>query len=175
MLLTCDNTYSESQKKWYAVYTKSRTEKVVYARLIDNNIHAYLPLQKTLRQWTDRKKWVETPLLSSYVFVHILKEEYDYVLRTDGVVKYISFEGRAVAIPSQQIDNLKLIIDSNAEVECTHVTFKEGQRVIVNVGPLQGLSGELVKTGRNKRFLVRIDHLDQNLLVNVPSSYLSKE
>ena len=59
---------------WFAVYTKSRNEKKVYERLIDEGYEAYLPLQKRLKQWSDRKKWVEEPLLRSYVFVKINRE-----------------------------------------------------------------------------------------------------
>ena len=52
------------QKAWYAVYTNSRAEKRVSDRLAEMGIETFLPLQKTLRQWSDRKKLVEKPLIS---------------------------------------------------------------------------------------------------------------
>ncbi|MBN2818770.1 MAG: UpxY family transcription antiterminator [Bacteroidales bacterium] len=159
-------------KSWYAVYTRPRFEKRVYTELVNDDIEAYLPLQKTLRQWSDRKKMVEIPLLPSYVFVHISLLEYLKVLQTDGIVKYISFEGQAVSIPEKQINTLKLLLDANSEIECTQQNFKKGQKVDVVLGSLKGLEGELVSHGKKKRFLVRINQINQNLLVNIPANYL---
>ena len=159
-------------KHWYAVYTKSRAEKNVYADLAKEGIECFLPTYKTLRQWSDRKKVVELPLFTSYVFVYITKKEYYKVLSVKGVVKYVSFEGNAVAIPNAQMDKLHLVVNSNLEIEITDTCFKEGQQVEVIMGSLRGLRGELVKFNRKSRVLVRIDHLDQNLLVNIPKNYL---
>lgn len=175
MLFSSEEEELEIQKKWYAIYTKSRAERTVCTRLSELAIDAYVPIIKTLRQWSDRKKWVEKPLISSYVFVHISQKEYLKVLNTEGVVKYVSFEGKAVPIPEYQIKNLQLIENSDAEVENSKIQFKEGERIEVTLGSMKGLKGELVKTGRKSRVLVRIDHINQNLLVNIPASYLTKE
>jgi transcription antitermination factor NusG len=159
---------------WYAIYTRPRAEKQVAGRLVEKGVEVYLPLQKKLRQWSDRKKWVETPLFSSYVFVRINRKLYDEVLKTDGVVKYISFEGKAATIPQDQIDNLRIIVDSNAAVETVWETRKRGDRVRVNGGPLKGLTGELISDGARKKVLVRVDRLDQNLVVEVPLGLVEK-
>ena len=81
---------------WYAIRVKSRSEKKVFSDLNDNEITAYLPMQRKLRQWSDRKKWVEVPLISGYVFVNISRKEYENVLRTPNVVCYIYFEGKEI-------------------------------------------------------------------------------
>jgi transcriptional antiterminator RfaH len=159
---------------WYALYTRPRAEKQVNERLQEKGIHSYLPLQKKLRQWSDRKKWVETPLFSSYIFVKIDRSSYDEVLKTDGVVKYISFEGKAATIPPEQIDNLRIIVDSNADVETEWETRRRGDRVRVNGGALKGLTGELISDGTRRKVLVRVDRLDQNLVVEVPLGLVEK-
>ena len=161
-------TPSPLEVHWYAIYTRPRAEKQVADRLDEQGIHVYLPLQKKLRQWSDRKKWVETPLFSSYLFVKIDRRDYDRVLHTNGVVKYITFEGRAVPIPQNQIDNLRIVVDSNADVETTWETRRKGEKVRVNGGPLKGLEGVLISDGGRKKVLVQIDRLDQNLVVEVP-------
>ena len=160
--------------KWYAIYTRPRFEKQVSQRLQEQGIEAYLPMIKTLRQWSDRKKMVEIPLFSSYVFVNIDRRYYDQVLQTFGVVKYISFEGKAATIPAEQISNLKIIVDSNEKVEITWVKHNKGDKVIVNAGSLKGLKGELITEGDRKKVLVRIDSIDQNLTVEVHSSLIEK-
>jgi transcriptional antiterminator RfaH len=165
-------TDKTKNKNWYAIYTRPRAEKAIYKALVESGIETFLPLQKTLRQWSDRKKIVEVPLFSSYVFVFVGKKEYHLPLKVHGVVKYVGFEGKAVRIPQQQIDNLHLIVNSNADVEKSDLHFIEGQKVEVIMGSLKGLKGELVKYNQRNRVLVRIDHLDQNLLVNIPKNYL---
>lgn len=164
-----------NRKNWYAVYTRSRNEKKAYAFLIEKGIEVFLPLYKTLRQWSDRKKTVELPLFSSYVFVHVEPREFDVVLNTYGVVKFISFEGKAAPIPQKQIDNLLLLMNGGAEIEKTQRIFKPGQHVTVNVGPMQGLTGELIKTGNRNRVLIRFKHINQNILVNIPVDFLCCE
>jgi len=160
--------------KWYAVYTNPRAEKLVYTRLCDIGVEAYLPLQKTFRQWSDRKKLIEKPLLSSYVFVKVIPVDFPKVYRTIGIVKFVSFEGKPVPIPQKQIDNLRLLIDSNADIEVTAEKLEKGDNVEVITGSLRGLTGELVKIGNKKKMVVRIDRLDQNIIVTIPVTFLRK-
>ncbi len=162
----------EISTNWYAVYTRPRFEKQVEKRLNEQGIEAYLPVVKTMRQWSDRRKMVDVPLFSSYVFVHIDRRFYDQVLKTHGVVKYVTFEGRAATIPAKQIDNLRIIVDSNAQVETTWATRKKGEQVKIIAGSLKGLSGELISDGTRKRVLVRIKGIDQNLTVEVHPSLI---
>lgn len=162
------------EEKWYAIYTKPRAEKQVHQRLTEADIETFLPLQKTIRIWSDRKKLVEKPLLSSYVFVRTNFKFFPVVYKTNGVVKFISFEGQPVAIPQKQIDNLRLIINSDAEVEVTSDKFEQGDSVEVVNGSLIGLTGELIKIGSHNRVVVRIDKLDQNLILKIPKAFLRK-
>jgi len=160
--------------EWYAVYTNPRAEKLVYSRLVETGIETYLPLQKTYRQWSDRKKLVEKPLLSSYLFVKVVPVDFPKVYRTPGVVKFVSFEGSPVPIPQYQIDTLRLLIDSNAEIEVTSDIFEMGDHVKVTTGSLAGLTGELVKRGGRKKVVIRIDSLEQNIILSIPLTFLQK-
>jgi transcription antitermination factor NusG len=124
--------------------------------------------------WSDRKKLVEKPLLSSYIFVKTNKKNYPRVYKITGVVKFVSFEGQPVSIPQNQIDNLRLLINSDAEIEVTSERFAQGDNVKVINGSLIGLTGELIKIGTKNRVVVRIDRLDQNLILKIPKSFLRK-
>ena len=168
------NITKKSEDRWYAVYTHPRAEKKVYQKLVEANIETFLPLQKTYRQWSDRKKLVEKPLLSSYVFVKTKAKYFPIVYKTYGVVKFVTFEGHPVAIPQNQIDNLKLLVNSDAEIEVTSEKFEKGDNVEVISGSLVGLTGELIKTGGRKRVIVRIDKLEQNIVVTIPITFLRK-
>jgi len=162
------------EEKWYAIYTRPRAEKLVYQRLVEEEIETFLPLQKTYRMWSDRKKLVEKPLLSSYIFVRTIKKNFPKVYQTNGVVKFVSFEGQPVSIPQNQIDNLRLLINSDAEIEVSSEKFAAGDNVEVVSGSLIGLTGELIKIGSKNRVIVRIDRLDQNLILKIPKSFLRK-
>jgi transcriptional antiterminator RfaH len=162
------------EEKWYAIYTRPRAEKLVYQRLVEEEIETFLPLQKTYRMWSDRKKLVEKPLLSSYIFVRTIKKNFPKVYQTNGVVKFVSFEGQPVSIPQNQIDNLRLLINSDAEIEVSSEKFAAGDNVEVVSGSLIGLTGELIKIGSKNRVIVRIDRLDQNLILKIPKAFLRK-
>ena len=165
---------ANSEEKWYALYTRPRAEKLVYQRLVETGIETFLPLQKTYRMWSDRKKLVEKPLLSSYIFVKTNSKNFPVVYKTNGVVKFVSFEGQPVSIPQNQIDNLRLLINSDAEIEVTSEKFTTGDNVEVINGSLIGLTGELIKIGSKNRVVVRIDRLDQNLILKIPMAFLRK-
>jgi transcription antitermination factor NusG len=165
---------NNSEIKWYALYTRPRAEKLVFNRLIEEGIETFLPLQKTYRMWSDRKKLVEKPLLTSYIFVKTNKKCFPVVYKTTGVVKFVSFEGQPVSIPQNQIDNLRLLINSDAEIEVTSEKLAQGDNVVVINGSLIGLTGELIRIGSKNRVVVRIDRLDQNLILKIPKAFLKK-
>jgi transcriptional antiterminator RfaH len=164
----------KSENKWYAIYTRPRAEKQVYERLVDAGIETFLPLQKTIRQWSDRKKVIEKPLLSSYVFVKTRRIQFPNVYKTPGVVKFVTFEGKPASIPQKQIDNLRLLVNSDAEIEVSSENFAKGDNVEVMSGSLVGLTGELIIIGSKKRVVVRIDRLDQNIILKIPVTFLRK-
>lgn len=172
LILIMSNT--NNQKYWYVVYTKSRAEKKVETELLTQGIECFLPLQKKLRQWKDRKKWVEMPLLSGYCFVNITRHDYDKVLQTNNVVCYVTFEGKAAIIPNQQIDDLKQLLKQfDFDVEVSHDNFKPGKKVEIIEGPLIGMRGELVKNRGKHKFILRIEKIDTYITAEVPAEYLS--
>jgi len=168
------NIAKQDTKNWYAVYTRSRAEKKVAAELDLSKIENYLPLHKKLRQWKDRKKWVEMPLLPGYCFVHISRKEYDRVLQTNNVVCYITFEGKAAVVRDEQIAALKSMLQQeDFEIEITPENFRNGKKVEIIEGPLMGLKGELVDIRGKHKFLLRMEQLDKSFLVEVPANQLS--
>ncbi len=159
-----------SEYKWYAIYTKPRNEKKVAAELLEKGIENYCPLIKTMRQWSDRKKWVEVPLFNSYLFVYVSDREYLEVLTIKGVVKYITFERKAVSIPDYQIDAIKKTLHNQVEFEITTENFKVGQIVEITGGVLSGVSGEIITISGKKKFLLRIENIGYSLLISINKS-----
>ncbi|MFO8086274.1 MAG: UpxY family transcription antiterminator [Bacteroidales bacterium] len=163
------------QKKWYVVYTKSRQEKMAVRFLQEEGIECYLPLQKKLRQWKDRRKWVEIPLMNSYVFVRISNDkEYLDVLKTENVVAFITFEGKAAVVPDHQIKAIKLLLAAEAELEVTTQKLEAGDQIEVKAGPLKGLIGEVITHKNKRKVKVQIEHLGQAIIVDIGVKYLNK-
>lgn len=154
---------------WYAIYTKPRAEKRVHAELISNGIDSYLPLQRALKQWSDRKKWVEEPLFRSYLFVNISHSQYFHVLNTAGVVRYVTFEGKAVPIPPRQIEAIKYFLSGQEFLheESNISQLVPGSKVEIIRGPLKGLSGILVDFHGQKKVRVEIEALGQFLNLSI--------
>ncbi|NEW83209.1 MAG: UpxY family transcription antiterminator [Mariniphaga sp.] len=158
---------------WYAIRVKSRSEKKVQSDLIEQSIETYLPLQKKLRQWSDRKKWVEMPLISGYVFVYISRKEYEVVLKTYNVVSYVFFEGKAAIIREADINLLKRMLGQvEVELEITVEHFKPGQMVEIIAGPLCGVIGELIDFKGKNKVALRIPPLGYTVLVEAPGKNL---
>jgi len=166
------NKKNTAEKIWYALYVKSRTEKKVAVELEGTGIDFYLPLEKRLKKWSDRKKWVEEPLFRSYIFVHITPKEYYKVLQTRGVVKYISFEGKAVPVPPQQIDAIKIYLSEIDPILNEDQDWEEGKEVEVMSGKLTGLRGVLIKTKGKNRVKVEIEVVGSAIILNIPRKHL---
>ncbi len=158
---------------WYAVRVKSRSEKKVYADFTEQNIEAYLPLQRKLRQWSDRKKWVVMPLISGYVFVNITRKEYEIVLKTYNVVCYVHFQGKAAIIKDDDIALLKRMLGQiELQLEITVEKLKPGEMVEIIAGPLCGVIGELIHFQGKNKVALRMIPLGYTILVEASENNL---
>jgi transcriptional antiterminator RfaH len=159
---------------WYAAYTRSRTEKKVARDLEEQHIEYYLPLYKTIRQWSDRKKKVEVPLINSYIFVRIVEKEYLKVLQTIGVVNIVCFSGKPVPIPDWQIENLKLMLGAEVPFTTEFRELEEGEEVVVRSGQLMGLKGTIMQVQGRHKLLIRISALSYNLILDIDPRFVEK-
>ncbi len=161
--------------KWYAVYVKSRAEKKALTELTFKGVDAYLPLRVVKRKWSDRVKLVEEPLLRGYLFVFVSEREYPTVLQTPGVVGYVTFEGKAAAIPEEEIENLKIFLERNkAFVDVSYENIAKGQQVKVVGGPLEGVEGEVFELRGKKRISLRFETLGCSVFADVSLELLEK-
>lgn len=168
------STLIEREPRWYAIYTKSRNEKKVSEKLTEQNIQHFLPLHKILKQWSDRKKWVEEPLFKSYLFVFIGIEDYYEVLKTEGVVTFVKFGGKIEHVDDRQIAMVRQLLGSGEELEISYENFELGDIVQVKQGPMMGMVGNLVDIHGNHKLVISIDIISQNLLVKVPKAHTKK-
>ncbi len=160
----------KDNKKWFAVYVKSRSEKKVFKLLEDIGIESFLPLITRVKQWSDRKKKVDEPLFRSYLFVNITLNDYYTVLNTNGVVKFITFEGKPVPVPENQIIAIKEYLNDADLQTINYGDFKEGELVRVKSGQLKGTIGKFVKINGKHRIIIDIEAVGQSLPINIARS-----
>jgi transcription elongation factor/antiterminator RfaH len=167
-LKTLDNYMS-----WYAIYTRPRHEKKVDVQLKDKDIETFLPLITRKRQWKDRKKNVEMPLFSSYLFVNF---EYKYrfdILETDGVVKIVNFNGVPAVVPDWQIESLRQMLTFPKAIQLESY-IQPGEIVEVTEGPMRGMKGTVVNRKNSNRLVLTIEGIMQSVSVEVDEYILKK-
>lgn len=150
---------------WYVLYTFPNYEKKVYLSFLKNRIISFLPLQKIVRQWSDRKKTIEIPLFPNYIFVKTNEKDRFGILSHNGVKKYVCFGGKPVKISEDDISGIKkmmLFPDVNVEQSLSVGGFVE----IID-GPLKDMKGVLFEKGATKRLAVKIESINQILSVEV--------
>src|ERR1700761_3183133 len=130
-------------RAWYPVCTLQKAEKKAHQALSNKGIETYLPLHRQLKQWSDRKKWIDEPFLKSYLFVCINEHQQTEVLMTKGISRFIYFSNKITSMPQRQIDELKLIMASPYELEVTAEELQPGEKIIIKAGPLKGMTGEM--------------------------------
>ena len=142
--------------KWYVLRVKSQHEKKVLQHCIFEGIKAYLPLLKSLRVWSDRKKWIDMPMFPGYIFIYSSSREFFRALGHSSVFDCIRFNGLPAIIPSEQIDAVRIIeqqeIKSVSEGEC--LSCDAYVRIIC--GPLKGIEGRISRVENRSYFTIDI-------------------
>lgn len=161
---------NSDKKFWRVLYVHSRHEKKVFSSLNEMGIEVYVPLVRTLKQWSDRKKWVDEPLIKGYVFVHVSEKERGMVFVVEGIVNYLRFQGKDAIVRDEEIHALKKLIEFgyNIEVTDTDSNFKKGDFVLINYGPLKGVKGNVTKSPKNAKIEIELSAIKKTIRVEIP-------
>ena len=142
---------------WYALYTKPRNEKKVAQMLQSIGVETYCPVVTSMKQWSDRKKKVTTPVLPSYVFVQVEEKNREVVFQVPGVVRYVYWLGKAAVIRDAEINTLKEYL-SEEYTTVFQTAIQPGDRIQLTSGPFKGQEG-LVKKISNTKTQVILESL----------------
>src|SRR3954470_7542837 len=98
---------SGEELRWYALHTRARHERVAEHRLREQGMETFLPTVRETHRWSDRKKVVEVPLFSCYVFVRcaLNADERTKVYRVESALGFVGTRGAGVPIPDEQIES----------------------------------------------------------------------
>ncbi|THU40210.1 UpxY family transcription antiterminator [Niastella caeni] len=161
----------EPIKKWYAVYTHAKWEKKVANLLARKEIENYCPLNRVLKQWSDRKKIVYEPLFTSYVFVRVSQKENISVLQTDGVLNYVNWKGKPALIRDSEIELIKNFLFDHSNVRLEKIAVEVNDTVRIKYGLFVEQEGRVTEV-MDKTIRVLLPSLGYAMLAEIPKSHI---
>jgi transcription antitermination factor NusG len=167
-LTQAEQNLSPRQPAWFAVQTRPRHEKRVSAELLEKGISAFLPVVSATRQWSDRRRVVELPLFSQYVFVRIAQNLTTRVsvLRTNGVTDFVGPRGIGAPIPDQEIERVQRVVAHGVSVS-PHPFLNVGNHVRIRGGALDGLQGILTAVNGDQTLVLSVKLIQRSLAIRI--------
>jgi transcription termination/antitermination protein NusG len=155
-------------ENWYALHTRPKHEKIVVQRLAERGVETFLPIVNEIHRWSDRKKTVQLPLFSCYVFARFVPNRMERlrVLRVGGVLSLVGSTGEGTPIPDGQIDAVRALLSGSLQWS-SHPFLKIGQRVRIRSGALDGMEGILVSRNGSDTLVISVDAIQRSLAVRV--------
>lgn len=147
-----------SHSSWFALYTRSRCERVVLQQLRSRSLAALLP------EYAGRDGG-RRPLFPGYVFVQVTPAQKRLAVQIPFVVHMVHFAGEAAAIPEEQLHPYLLAEAMGVRLQ-PWPFLKSGDRVRVRSGPLQGVVG-LFDRRRGGRLVLNVDLLAGSAAIEI--------
>jgi transcription antitermination factor NusG len=156
------------ETRWYALHTRARHEKAVEKRLREQGMETFLPTAQEVHRWSDRKKRVEVPLFNCYVFLRCAwnAENRTRVYQVDSVHGFVGVRGVGQPIPDDQIEGIRAVL-SQAQPWRSHPFLKEGQRVRVRGGALDGVEGVFLSENGDHSLVISVDAIQRSMAVRI--------
>ena len=161
----------DSSHEWYAIRVKSRCEKMVSDQLVQKGYEQFLPMYLSRRLWTDRVKVLQLPLFSGYTFCRFDIEKRLAILRTPGVVGIVGKGRVPVPVDPRQVEAVRLAVASGQQVK-PWTGLHEGQKVRVELGPLRGVVGTLLRYKSASQLILQVDLMQRAMSVEVDETWV---
>jgi transcription termination/antitermination protein NusG len=149
---------------WYALKVRTGSERMVATVLRSRGFAPYCPTQKVRRRYSDRMKMIDAPMFPGYVFCQFDVHKKLPVISTPGVDYIVGFSNGPIAIPEQELVNVRRLIDSGASPIRSLVC---GERVRVTSGILEGVEGSLIRDQKGDQLVVSIPLLNQSACLHI--------
>ncbi len=155
-----------TDRNWYAVYTRYSHEKTVRDGFSSRDIECYLPTYSVKRRRVNRcTAELSVPVFPTYIFARIAWSEHARLLEVPSVISIVGFGIQRPTIPETEIKALR----SALELEHTkpHPYLSSGERVRIHSGPLQGMTGIVLRMGKDLRVVISVQLNMQSVIVDV--------
>jgi transcription antitermination factor NusG len=152
--------------KWYVVYTKPKGEKKVAEQLTRFGINCYCPLTQKEQQWSDRKKMVELPLFSHYVFVQLAEKDRNSVFAAPGVIRYLFWLGKHAIVKDAEIDTIKEWLSTEDAEDISLTPYQIGDSLQLDSGPFSSQNA-VVKEITKTHYILILESLGCTLTMKI--------
>ena len=159
----------DSQLPWFALQVNSRKENWIFAHLVGQGYECFLPKYKSVRQWSDRRKEIESPLFPGYLFCRFNPLERLPILKTPGVMEIVGCNRKPIPINEQEIQAIQRMMESSL-VRQPWPYLEIGERVRIQSGALRGLVGILVALKGNNRLVLSVTLLKRSVAVEIDAA-----
>ena len=178
---------AKNTQHWYALRTTYGREKKAYDYLVSNNVKAFYPTIKTVKNVEGQRTAVEESRLPNIFFAYGKEDEIKSFVYDNVNLPYLRFyyrhihEGARISkepliVPDYQIEGLKIICASQAEdiiLELSEIKqFKVGQKVRIIDGIFKGVVGKVARYRGQQRVAIVIDGLLTIASAYVPSAFI---
>ncbi len=155
----------KEDKKWLVLKTKANAEKKVAERLAMKGIEVYLPLYTTMKQWSDRKKKIQKPLISSTVFIRVEEKERELLWNVVGVSGMLYYLGKPSVVRDEEIVILQQMLQEGVyeSVELSP-SLIEGQEVEITGGDFKGLRGIVLEEVNAQKVVIALQGLGAQIV-----------
>jgi transcription antitermination factor NusG len=155
--------------RWYVVQTRSRQEKAVAEVVTASGGECFLPTLRRIRYYGHRKRTVELPVFSCYVF---LKGFPFHAYQAIAAKR----AARLIQVPDQQqfeqeIAQIRLALGAGADLG-PYRYFTRGRRARVTSGPFMGLEGIVEDRLKQDRLILQVQAIGRALSLEIDVSLL---
>jgi len=161
-----------AQHPWYGIYTRSNQEKMTATVLESKGYKQYLPVYRCRRRWSDRVVEDEKPLFPGYIFCRFDAKKRLPIITTPGVVSVLGFGNEPAPIAESEIDAVQTILNSRLSAE-PYPFLREGRRIRVIRGALEGLEGILLNQKNEWRMVVSVTMLQRSVSVEIDREWIT--
>jgi transcriptional antiterminator RfaH len=159
---------------WHVLYTYANFERKVQEVLQSKKIEVYLPLVKTEKKWSDRKKVLEKPLFPNYLFIRPENGKFNYSsLTVKGAVRFVKTDGRPCLVRDNEIVLIQKLISITGDITQEN-SYKKGDQVQVLDGPFEGLCGTVRELSGMNKLYVHLELLNQTISVKISNAQTRK-
>lgn len=155
------------------IWTESRAEKKVEARIAALGLSPWLPTVKERHRWSDRWKEVVCPLFPGYLFARVRSVEWHKVLRTPGVLTVVKREGRPALLSDEFVKSLREAVEregATLERVSEPVDYRPGDEVIVQEGVLKGVRGVIRERRNGRQLVIWVTEIGRGIAITIGSA-----
>jgi transcription antitermination factor NusG len=164
-----DGADSRAGYRWHVLHTRSRQEKVIAEVIGAAGATAFLPLQRKVMFYGHRKRVVEVPLFSCYVFLYGLAEHAYQCISAKRVAKILPVDDQDRL--RHEITQLQVALARGATLGPTQFLTR-GRRVRVARGPFLGVEGVVEDSLKEDRIVLKVHAIGRALSLEIDGSLL---